>query len=122
MHVDGFRFDLAAELALQPGYFDRQAALFDFVYQDLLLGQVKLIAEPWDLAAPDGYEVGRFPLGWAEWNDRFRDQVRDFWARRSGVGNMGYRLTGSSDLSSSRRGPDSSLNLIAAHDGKTLND
>jgi len=120
MHVDGFRFDLAATLARDSGSFDRLASFFDLVYQDPVVGAVKLIAEPWDIGA---YEVGRFPRGWAEWNDRFRDDVRDFWRRRTGIGAMGYRLTGSSDLyGADRRGPDASVNFVTAHDGKTLAD
>jgi glycogen operon protein len=120
MHVDGFRFDLAATLARDRGSFDRLAAFFDLVYQDPVVGAVKLIAEPWDIG---DYQVGRFPRGWAEWNDRFRDGVRDFWRRRAGVAAMGYRLTGSSDLyGADRRGPDASVNFVTAHDGKTLAD
>ena len=120
MHVDGFRFDLAATLARDRGSFDRLAAFFDLVYQDPVVGEVKLIAEPWDIG---DYQVGRFPRGWAEWNDRYRDDVRDFWRRRSGPRAMGYRLTGSSDLyGADRRGPDASVNFVCAHDGKTLRD
>jgi isoamylase len=120
MHVDGFRFDLAATLARDRGSFDRMAAFFDLVYQDPVVGGVKLIAEPWDIG---DYEVGRFPPGWAEWNDRYRDDVRDFWRGRGGVRGMGYRLTGSSDLyGADRRGPDASVNFVTAHDGKTLRD
>ncbi len=120
MHVDGFRFDLAATLARDHGSFDRLAAFFDLVYQDPVVGAVKLIAEPWDIG---DYQVGRFPRGWAEWNDRYRDDVRDFWRRRSGPRAMGYRLTGSSDLyDADRRGPDASVNFVTAHDGKTLRD
>ena len=120
MHVDGFRFDLAATLARDDGSFDRLAAFFDLVYQDPVVGAVKLIAEPWDIG---DYQVGRFPRGWAEWNDRFRDDVRDFWRRRTGIQAMGYRLTGSSDLyGADRRGPDASVNFVTAHDGKTLAD
>ena len=120
MHVDGFRFDLAATLARDSGSFDRLASFFDLVYQDPVVGAVKLIAEPWDIG---DYQVGRFPRGWAEWNDRFRDDVRDFWRRRGGVQAMGYRLTGSSDLyGADRRGPDASVNFVTAHDGMTLND
>jgi isoamylase len=124
MHVDGFRFDLAATLARDRGSFDRMAAFFDLVYQDPVVGAVKLIAEPWDVGLdPGSYQVGRFPRGWAEWNDRYRDDVRDFWRRRSGVQAMGYRLTGSSDLyGADRRGPDASVNFVCAHDGKTLAD
>ncbi len=120
MHVDGFRFDLAATLARDRGSFDRLASFFDLVYQDPVVGAVKLIAEPWDIG---DYQVGRFPRGWAEWNDRYRDDTRDFWRRRGGVRAMGYRLTGSSDLyGADRRGPDASVNFVTAHDGKTLRD
>ncbi|MBA3746507.1 MAG: glycogen debranching protein GlgX [Solirubrobacterales bacterium] len=120
MHVDGFRFDLAATLARDRGSFDRLASFFDLVYQDPVIGAVKLIAEPWDIG---DYQVGRFPRGWAEWNDRFRDDVRDFWRRRAGIAAMGYRLSGSSDLyGADRRGPDASVNFVTAHDGKTLAD
>ena len=120
MHVDGFRFDLAATLARDNGSFDRMAAFFDLVYQDPVVGGVKLIAEPWDIG---DYQVGRFPRGWAEWNDRYRDDVRDFWRGRGGIRAMGYRLTGSSDLyGADRRGPDASVNFVTAHDGKTLRD
>ena len=124
MHVDGFRFDLATTLARDMGSFDRLAAFFDLVYQDPVINRVKLIAEPWDVNRPDSYQAGRFPRGWAEWNDRFRDDVRDFWRRRSsGVAAMGYRLTGSSDLyGADRRGPDTSINFVSAHDGKPLRD
>jgi glycogen operon protein len=123
MHVDGFRFDLAATLARDYGYVDRLAAFFDLVYQDPVVGRVKLIAEPWDVNAPDSYQVGRFPPRWVEWNDKFRDGVRDFWRGRTGIAELGYRVTGSSDLyGAARRGPDASLNFVTAHDGKTLTD
>ena len=123
MHVDGFRFDLAATLAREYGFVDRLAAFFALVYQDPVVGQVKLIAEPWDVNAPDSYQVGRFPAGWAEWNDRYRDTVRDFWRGATGPADLGYRLTGSSDLyGQDRRGPDASVNFVVAHDGKTLHD
>ena len=123
MHVDGFRFDLAATLARDRGSFDRLASFFDLVYQDPVVGEVKLIAEPWDVNRPDSYQVGRFPRGWAEWNDRYRDDVRDFWRRRGGVAAMGRRLTGSDDIyGADRRGPDASVNFVTAHDGKTLHD
>jgi glycogen operon protein len=124
VHVDGFRFDLAATLARDRGSFDRLASFFDLVYQDPVVGGVKLIAEPWDTGMDDSaYEVGRFPRGWAEWNDRYRDEVREFWRRNGGVRAMGYRLTGSSDLyGADRRGPDASVNFVTAHDGKTLRD
>jgi isoamylase len=123
MHVDGFRFDLATTLARDTGSFDRLSAFFDLIYQDPVINRVKLIAEPWDVDRPDSYQVGRFPRGWAEWNDRYRDDVRDFWRRRGGVAALGYRLTGSSDLyAADRRGPATSINYITAHDGKTLRD
>jgi isoamylase len=123
MHVDGFRFDLATTLARDRGSFDRLASFFDLVYQDPVVGEVKLIAEPWDVNRMDSYQVGRFPRGWAEWNDRYRDDVRDFWRRSGGVAAMGRRLTGSDDLyGADRRGPDASVNFVAAHDGKTLHD
>ena len=123
MHVDGFRFDLATTLARDRGDFDQLSSFFDLVYQDPVVSEVKLIAEPWDVNRPDSYQVGRFPRGWAEWNDRYRDDVRDFWRRRGGVGAMGRRLTGSEDLyGADRRGPDASVNLVTAHDGKTLHD
>jgi isoamylase len=122
MHVDGFRFDLAATLARDAGSFDRLAAFFDLLYQDPVINQVKLIAEPWDIGE-GGYQVGRFPRGWAEWNDRYRDTLRDFWRRAGGPGDLGYRLAGSSDLyQADRRGPDASVNFVTAHDGKTLAD
>ena len=120
MRVDGFRFDLAATLARDRGSFDRLASFFDLVYQDPVVRDVKLIAEPWDIG---DYQVGRFPRGWTEWNDRYRDDVRDFWRGRGGVRAIGYRLTGSSDLyGADRRGPDASVNFVTAHDGKTLHD
>ncbi|MDQ3151223.1 MAG: glycogen debranching protein GlgX [Actinomycetota bacterium] len=123
MHVDGFRFDLAATLARDSGSFDRLAAFFDLVFQDPVINMVKLIAEPWDVGRDDSYQVGRFPRGWTEWNDHYRDDVRDFWRRRAGVRRLGYRLTGSSDLyGADRRGPDTSVNFVTAHDGKTLTD
>jgi len=123
MHVDGFRFDLATTLARDTGSFDRLSAFFDLVYQDPVINRVKLIAEPWDVNLPDSYQAGRFPRGWAEWNDRYRDEVRDFWRRRGGVAALGYRLTGSSDLyAAGRRGPATSINYLTSHDGKTLRD
>jgi len=123
MHVDGFRVDLATTLARDTGSFDWLSAFFDLIYQDPVINRVKLIAEPWDVDRPDSYQVGCFPRGWAEWNDRYRDDVRDFWRRRGGVAALGYRLTGSSDLyAADRRGPATSINPITAHDGKTLRD
>lgn len=123
MHVDGFRFDLATTIGRETYNFDPYGAFFDAVHQDPVLSQLKLIAEPWDIGE-GGYQVGNFPLPWSEWNDRFRDGVRSFWQLSSGaVSDMGYRLTGSSDLyERSRRGPQASINMITAHDGFTLND
>ncbi|MET9293912.1 glycogen debranching protein GlgX [Streptomyces sp. NPDC003077] len=123
MHVDGFRFDLAATLARQYGYVDRLSAFFGMLYQDPVLNRVKLIAEPWDVGAPDSYQVGRFPPGWNEWNDRYRDTVRDFWRGRPAVGALASRLAGSSDMyAPERRGPDASINFVTCHDGMTLTD
>jgi len=123
MRVDGFRFDLATTIGRETYSFDPFGAFFDAVHQDPVLSRVKLIAEPWDIGE-GGYQVGNFPLPWSEWNDRFRDGVRSFWQLNSGaVSDMGYRLTGSSDLyERSRRGPRASINMITAHDGFTLND
>jgi isoamylase len=123
MHVDGFRFDLAATLARELHEVDRLGAFLDIIHQDPVLSQVKLIAEPWDLGE-GGYQVGNFPVGWAEWNDRYRDTVRSFWKGDSGtVGDLAYRLTGSSDLyAHSGRRPYASVNFITAHDGFTLQD
>ncbi|HJT94094.1 MAG TPA: glycogen debranching protein GlgX, partial [Mycobacterium sp.] len=123
MHVDGFRFDLAAALARQHGYVDRLAAFFDLVYQDPVLSGVKLIAEPWDFGAPDSYAVGRFPAGWVEYNDTYRDTVRDFWRGQGQRRNLATRVAGSSDIYGvTRRGPDASMNFVTAHDGMTLTD
>ena len=98
MHVDGFRFDLASALARELHEVDRLSAFFDIIHQDPVLSQVKLIAEPWDLGE-GGYQVGNFPVGWTEWNGRYRDAVRAYWKGEGGViGNLAYRLTGSSDL------------------------
>ncbi len=123
MHVDGFRFDLAVALARGDDAFDPRSAFFDAVQNDPVVSQVKLIAEPWDLGH-GGYQVGRFPGPWSEWNDKYRDAVREFW--RSGdapLGEMGYRLTGSSDLyEHSGRQPSASINFVTAHDGFTLRD
>lgn len=123
MHVDGFRFDLATTIGRETYDFDRHGAFFDAIHQDPILSQVKLIAEPWDIGE-GGYQVGNFPLPWSEWNDRFRDGVRSFWQLDNhAVADMGYRLTGSSDLyERSARGPQASINMITAHDGFTLND
>jgi glycogen operon protein len=123
MHVDGFRFDLAATLARELHEVDRLGAFLDIIHQDPVLSQVKLIAEPWDLGE-GGYQVGNFPVGWAEWNDRYRDTVRGYWKGDGGlVGDLAYRLTGSSDLyGHSGRRPYASVNFVTAHDGFTLQD
>jgi isoamylase len=123
MHVDGFRFDLASALARQLHEVDRLGAFFDVVHQDPVISQVKLIAEPWDLGE-GGYQVGNFPVLWAEWNGKFRDTVRRFWRSEKGqMADLAYRLTGSSDLyERGGRKPSASVNFITAHDGFTLND
>ncbi len=123
MHVDGFRFDLAAALARELHEVDRLGAFFDILRQDPVLSQVKLIAEPWDLGE-GGYQVGNFPVGWAEWNDQYRDTMRAYWKGDGGlIGNFARRLTGSSDLyGRNGRNPYASINFIAAHDGFTLRD
>jgi glycogen operon protein len=123
MHVDGFRFDLASALARELHAVDRLGAFFDIIQQDPVLSQVKLIAEPWDLGE-GGYQVGNFPVLWAEWNGVYRDTVRRFWKSDAGqVGSMAYRLTGSSDLyGQSGRTPHASINFVTAHDGFTLQD
>lgn len=123
MHVDGFRFDLAATLARQFHEVDRLSAFFDLVQQDPVISQVKLIAEPWDLG-DGGYQVGGFPPLWTEWNGRYRDTVRDFWrGEPSTLGEFASRLSGSSDLyEHSGRRPIASINFVTAHDGFTLHD
>ena len=123
MHVDGFRFDLASALARGLHEVDRLGAFFDIIHQDPVLSQVKLIAEPWDLGE-GGYQVGNFPVLWAEWNGQYRDTVRRFWKGDGGlVGDLAFRLTGSSDLyERSGRRPYASINFVTAHDGFTLND
>ncbi len=123
MHVDGFRFDLAASLAREMHEVDRLGAFFDILHQDPVLSQVKLIAEPWDLGE-GGYQVGNFPLGWAEWNDHYRDSLRSYWKGDGGlIGEFARRLTGSSDLyAHNGRRPYASINFITAHDGFTLHD
>jgi isoamylase len=123
MHVDGFRFDLASALARELHEVDRLAAFFDIIHQDPVLSQVKLIAEPWDLGE-GGYQVGNFPVLWAEWNGHYRDTVRHFWKGDGGqVSALGYRLTGSSDLyEQGGRRPYASINFVTAHDGFTLAD
>jgi glycogen operon protein len=123
MHVDGFRFDLAATLARQFHEVDRLSAFFDIVQQDPVISQVKLIAEPWDLG-DGGYQVGNFPPLWTEWNGKFRDTVRDFWrGEPSTLGEFASRITGSSDLyQGDGRHPIASINFVTAHDGFTLRD
>jgi len=123
MGVDGFRFDLAAALARGRGEFDTLSPFLGAVSQDPLLSRVKLIAEPWDVG-PGGYRVGGFPPLWTEWNDHFRDGVRDFWrGTRHDVRELGYRLSGSSDLYQlGGRRPYASVNYVTAHDGFTLRD
>ncbi|KPJ96535.1 MAG: glycogen debranching protein [Gemmatimonas sp. SG8_17] len=123
MHVDGFRFDLAPALARDLFDLDRLQRFFDFIQQDPILSQVKLIAEPWDVGK-GGYQVGNFPGGWAEWNGQYRDTVRRFWRGDAGqLAHLGYRLSGSSDLYNRRgRSPHASINYVTCHDGFTLQD
>jgi isoamylase len=123
MHVDGFRFDLAATLARELHDVDRLSAFFDLVQQDPIVSQVKLIAEPWDVGE-GGYQVGNFPGLWTEWNGKYRDTVRDYWrGEPATLGEFASRLTGSSDLyAASSRRPSASINFVTAHDGFTLND
>ena len=123
MHVDGFRFDLATTLARREGEFSQNSTFLASISQDPVLSRVKLIAEPWDLGY-GGYRLGGFPVGWSEWNDRFRDGVRRFWRGTDGqISDMATRLTGSSDVfDRAGRRPRASLNFITAHDGFTLND
>jgi len=123
MHVDGFRFDLGTILAREPYGFDQGGGFLDACGQDPVLSSVKLIAEPWD-CGPGGYQVGGFPPGWAEWNDRYRDTVRAFWKGDGGtLAELATRLSGSGDLFNRRgRKPWASINFITAHDGFTLND
>jgi isoamylase len=123
MHVDGFRFDLGTILARETHGFDMSGGFLDACRQDPVLSAVKLIAEPWDIG-PGGYQVGQFPPGWAEWNDKFRDEVREFWKGDEGlVPSMAARLAASADLFNKRgRKPWSTVNFITAHDGFTLRD
>jgi len=128
MHVDGFRFDLAAALARSFHDVDKLSAFFEVIQQDPVLSQVKLIAEPWDLG-PGGYQVGEFPPLWTEWNGKYRDTVRDFWRgaqipeAQTGVAELGFRLTGSSDLyQDDGRRPYASINFVTCHDGFSLRD
>jgi len=123
MHVDGFRFDLASALAREMYDVDKLGSFFDIIHQDPIVSQVKLIAEPWDVG-PGGYQVGNFPVGWAEWNGKYRDSVRRFWKGIGGqAAELAYRLSGSSDLyAGSGRRPHASVNFVTAHDGFTLTD
>ncbi|MGI9614949.1 MAG: glycogen debranching protein GlgX [Acidimicrobiales bacterium] len=123
MHVDGFRFDLAAALARGLHEVDRLSSFFDLIHQDPVINQVKLIAEPWDVGE-GGYQVGNFPPQWSEWNGRYRDSVRDYWrSEHQTLADFASRLTGSSDLYAwSGRLPSASINFITAHDGFTLAD
>jgi glycogen operon protein len=123
MHVDGFRFDLASALARELKDVDHLGAFFDTIYQDPTLAPVKLIAEPWDLG-DGGYQVGNFPLGWMEWNGKYRDTVRSFWKGDMGLhSEIATRLAGSADLyETTRRPPSASVNFVTAHDGFTLQD
>jgi glycogen operon protein len=123
MHVDGFRFDLAAALARELHEVSRLSSFFDVIHQDPIISQVKLIAEPWDVGE-GGYQVGNFPVLWCEWNGRYRDTVRRYWKGDIGqVNDFAYRLTGSSDLYlNSSKNPTASVNFITAHDGFTLRD
>ena len=122
-HVDGFRFDLGTILGREPHGFDQRGGFFDAVGQDPVLRNVKLVGEPWDIG-PGGYQVGGFPPGWAEWNDKYRDEVRDYWKSGAGhLGNFAARVTGSGDVYDFRgRRPWAGVNFITAHDGFTLND
>jgi isoamylase len=123
MHVDGFRFDLASTLARELHEVNQLSAFFDIIYQDPVISQVKLIAEPWDIGE-GGYMVGKFPGGWAEWNGKYRDSIRDYWrSAESMLGEFAERISGSSDLyKEDYRRPTASINFITAHDGFTLND
>ena len=123
MHVDGFRFDLAPALARELHAVSRLSSFFDVIHQDPILSQVKLIAEPWDIGE-GGYQVGNFPVLWAEWNGRYRDTVRSYWKGDPGqMGDLAYRLCGSSDLYGwSGKTPTASINFVTSHDGFTLRD
>lgn len=123
MHVDGFRFDLAATLARTLHDTDNLSSFFNIIHQDPIISQVKLIAEPWDIG-DKGYMVGKFPPGWAEWNDKFRDEIRDFWRGEDiTISSLANRLAGSPDLyRGDYRRPTASINFITAHDGFTLHD
>ena len=123
MHVDGFRFDLASTLAREMHEWNHLSSFFTIIHQDPVISRVKLIAEPWDVGE-GGYQVGNFPVLWAEWNAKYRDSIRSFWKGDGGyAGEIGYRLTGSSDLyEDDGRKPHASINFISAHDGFTLHD
>src|SRR5690606_26734122 len=122
MHVDGFRFDLAAALAREFHDVDRLSTFFDIVQQDPVISQVKLIAEPWDVG-PGGYQVGNFPPLWTEWNGKYRDTVRDFWRGYPVLPELASRISGSSDLyQADGRRPVASINFVTCHDGFTLAD
>ncbi|HID8917116.1 TPA: glycogen debranching protein GlgX [Klebsiella michiganensis] len=122
MHVDGFRFDLGTILGREPEGFDPRGGFFDAITQDPVLSKLKLIGEPWDIG-PGGYQVGGFPPGWGEWNDKYRDTVREYWKEDNVSNDFAARLLGSGDLYDLRgRRPWSSVNFITAHDGFTLND
>ncbi|MGH8143394.1 MAG: glycogen debranching protein GlgX [Steroidobacteraceae bacterium] len=122
LHVDGFRFDLGTILAREPNGFDNQSGFLKACHQDPVLRSVKLIAEPWD-CGPGGYQVGAFPPGWAEWNDRYRDTARSFWKADAKAGDMAQRLCASGDIFNHLgRRPSSCVNFITVHDGFTLND
>ncbi|MBW8869930.1 MAG: glycogen debranching protein GlgX, partial [Acidobacteriales bacterium] len=122
MHVDGFRFDLGTILSREANGFDNHSGFMKACMQDPILSTVKLIAEPWDLG-PGGYQVGAFPPGWAEWNDKYRDAVRDFWRAQASAATLSPRLYGSADIFNHHgRRPYTSINFITAHDGFCLND
>jgi glycogen operon protein len=123
MHVDGFRFDLCTTLARENGAYGQGSAFFDTIRQDPVMGSLKLIAEPWDLG-PNGYQLGNFPPGWAEWNGQYRDTVRRFWKGDQGlVASVASRVAGSSDIYDHRgRRPWASINFVTVHDGLTLQD
>jgi len=123
MHVDGFRFDLASAMARESQHVDKLSAFFDIIHQDPVISQVKLIAEPWDIGE-GGYQVGNFPILWTEWNGKYRDTIRRFWRGDHGqMAELGYRLTGSSDLYEwDGRSPYASINFITCHDGFVLED
>jgi isoamylase len=124
MHVDGFRFDLAATLARGDGNFDKTSSFFELVAQDPVVSSAKLIAEPWDVGQMDSYDLGEFPAQWREWNGKYRDSMRDYWRSKDvGVAEFATRFSGSSDLyGAARRRPTASVNLITTHDGFTLRD